>query len=349
GVEALRDEEGELFFRAVREAISNAVAHRSYNLTGTVVVAVRFPDVEITSPGSFPGGRTWKQLLNFEHVSSPTDAAVAWYLTALRGFEGIGRGFRVFEEFVRAFGEGALECEEDPAGPSVRIVIRRQRPRRSRSEESPEEQSVSVERTRPGSFPDPPSGFLELPSTTVQQDLLSGSIKTIGEFEVIREIGRGGMGVVFAARDPRLGRDVAIKVLPARYSSDVSRERFQREVRAASRLRHPGIVPVLVAGETSDYAYFVMELVEGESLRDYIDRQKGEGARGSDRFAEIARQVRQVADALHYAHELGIIHRDIKPGNILLDKIDRRPRLVDFGVSRDLRDSTITTTGEVMG
>jgi predicted HTH transcriptional regulator len=96
-----RDRTSQLFFDAVREAISNAIAHRDYTRNGAVRVTVQYPSVEVVSPGGFPSGRTWRSVMQSEHVSNPVDAAIAWYLTTVLAFEGVGRGFEIFEEYVR--------------------------------------------------------------------------------------------------------------------------------------------------------------------------------------------------------------------------------------------------------
>ncbi len=163
------------------------------------------------------------------------------------------------------------------------------------------------------------------------------------EFEFVREIGRGGMGVVYEARQPRLDRRVAIKMLlGGPWARPESRERFRSEARAAARLRHPGIVTVYEVGEIDGNPYLALELVEGPSLAEVARHVPLPPKRAAD-------ILRQVADAMAHAHAAGILHRDLKPSNILLDAGDT-PRITDFGLARDLgSDAGLTRTGEVFG
>ncbi len=165
------------------------------------------------------------------------------------------------------------------------------------------------------------------------------------EYEVERELGRGGMAVVFSATHRRLGRPVAIKVLPPTLTRGANaRERFVREARLAAALSHPGIVPVYAAATCGDIAYFVMSLVDGESLGRRLQRE----ARLS--IADAQSVLADVADALGYAHDTGVVHRDVKPDNILLDRTTGRPLLTDFGIARALYDDTrMTLDGVVLG
>src|ERR1700680_3587401 len=128
----------------------------------------------------------------------------------------------------------------------------------------------------------------------------------LGPYEVLAPIGKGGMGEVYRARDPRLNRDVAIKVLPQAFATDAARERFQREARAASALDHPNICVVHDVGEATGHPFLVMELLNGKTLRDHI------GSQPLDIPAALTLSI-EVADALDAAHSKGIIHRDIKP------------------------------------
>ncbi|HEY6829686.1 MAG TPA: serine/threonine-protein kinase, partial [Gemmatimonadaceae bacterium] len=128
-----------------------------------------------------------------------------------------------------------------------------------------------------------------------------------GQYELEREIGRGGMGVVYLARDARLERQVAIKTLPVHLAGDpVVRERFLREARTAARLSHPNIVPIHRADEIAGHVFFVMGFVDGESLAQRIVE------RGRLDPRELVRELRDVADALEHAHRRGIVHRDVK-------------------------------------
>ena len=143
------------------------------------------------------------------------------------------------------------------------------------------------------------------------------------------EIGRGGMGVVYRARDEKLKRPVAIKVLPPElaYRPDI-RARFMREAETAARLSHPHIVPIHTVGEADDLVYFVMGLVEGESLAVRIKR------RGRLSIDESRRIFKETADALYAAHQQGVIHRDVKPDNILLEGTRGRVMVTDFGIAK---------------
>src|ERR1700741_2037116 len=131
-----------------------------------------------------------------------------------------------------------------------------------------------------------------------------------GEYSLERELGRGGMGVVYLARDVQLDRDVAIKVLPAHLARDASsRERFVREARMAAGLSHPHIVPIHRVGETRGFVFFVLSYVEGETLGDRLR------ASGPLAPVDASRILREVSWALAYAHGRGIVHRDVKPDN----------------------------------
>ena len=161
------------------------------------------------------------------------------------------------------------------------------------------------------------------------------------------EIGRGGMGVVYRARDERLQRRVAIKVLPPElaFSSEI-RQRFTREAQTAARLSHPHIVPIHDVGEGQGIVYFVMGLIEGESLAARIRR------RGRVPPEETRRIIRETADALSAAHALSVIHRDIKPDNILLEGTRGRVVVTDFGIAKALSatsGATLTSAGMAIG
>jgi predicted Ser/Thr protein kinase len=165
------------------------------------------------------------------------------------------------------------------------------------------------------------------------------------QFEVIRPLGRGGMGVVYLARERGLERLVAIKVLlPEVSATEESRERFRREARTAARLTHPNILPLYAFGEVGELAYLVMGYVRGESL---ADRLKQDGKVQPD----TARQVlAELADALDYAHRHGVVHRDIKPENVLIDDESGRALLTDFGIAKARTASgTLTRTGAIVG
>ena len=152
-----------------------------------------------------------------------------------------------------------------------------------------------------------------------------------GRYEIEREIGRGGMATVYRARDIHHDRPVALKVLHAELAESLGAERFQREIRVAASLQHPHILTVHDSGETAGHLWFTMPFIEGESLRDRLNREK------QLPLDDALRIAREVADALDYAHRRGIVHRDIKPENILL--IDGQAIVADFGIARALGGS----------
>src|SRR3954462_7816650 len=153
------------------------------------------------------------------------------------------------------------------------------------------------------------------------------------------------MGIVYLARDVQLDRDVAIKVLPTHLAhTRESRERFVREARTAAGLSHPHIVPIHRVGETGGFVYFVMSYIEGETLGERLR------ARGPLPPADAARVMREVAWALAYAHGRGIVHRDVKPDNILLEAATGRALVTDFGIAHGGRNGDPETDpGKIMG
>jgi tRNA A-37 threonylcarbamoyl transferase component Bud32/tetratricopeptide (TPR) repeat protein len=209
----------------------------------------------------------------------------------------------------------------------------------------------------------------------------------LGDFRIVRELGRGGMGVVFEAVQESLGRRVALKVLASHAQLDAEkRERFVREAKAAARLHHTNIVPVFGVGEQDGLPYYVMQLIPGRSLHEIIadwrttsgrdtaaGKARGHGSTATDDWTEskadkppsasnvgpalnphrgdwnlIADVGAQAADALHYAHDQGVLHRDVKPGNLILD--DRgQVWVADFGLAKLVDTRTLTATGHVLG
>ncbi|MCA0374785.1 MAG: serine/threonine protein kinase [Gemmatimonadetes bacterium] len=167
-------------------------------------------------------------------------------------------------------------------------------------------------------------------------------------YELDCEIGRGGMGIVYRARDRRLKRHVAIKLLPPELSfrRDV-RSRFLREAETAAQLSHPNIVPIYSVDEVGNLVFFVMACIDGDNLAKML------ATRGPLPVADVRRWLLEVADALAYAHARGVVHRDIKPDNILLDGIDGRALVTDFGIARAASDSgegaRLTATGMAIG
>jgi serine/threonine protein kinase len=216
-------------------------------------------------------------------------------------------------------------------------------------------------------------------------------LERLGDYHILREIGRGGMGVVYEARQESLGRRVALKVLSRSAASDKHRQRFEREARAAAQLHHTNIVPVFGVGREEGLSYYVMQYIDGQCLSQLLGRLKRSPAtdrtrhtaptspdtlpfadsptdkpgaaslapspirkgdpdpmRGAHYHRWVAEIGLQVAEALHYAHGQGIIHRDIKPGNLLLDP-QGTVWITDFGVARLAEEDELTAVGDVVG
>ncbi len=178
-----------------------------------------------------------------------------------------------------------------------------------------------------------------------------GVLGTIGPYEVLGAIGRGGMGVVLRACDPKLNRIVAVKaLLPELASNPNSRRRFLREAQAAAAISHPHVVSIHAVDDSDqDHSgtpvppFLVMECIVGQSLQQKLDKV------GPLRLTEILRISRQISDGLAAAHKQGLVHRDIKPANILLENGVERVKITDFGLARAIDDITVTRTGEVCG
>ena len=165
-----------------------------------------------------------------------------------------------------------------------------------------------------------------------------------GHYSLERELGRGGMGIVFLARDVALDRPVAIKLLPTAMAAQPAlRQRFVHEAQMAARLSHPNIIPIFAVDEVDDFVFFVMAYVEGETLGHRLQ------SRGPLTPAEGTRMIQEVAWALAYAHLRGIVHRDVKPDNILLEQATGRALVSDFGIARRADASGGTAVGEVLG
>jgi serine/threonine protein kinase/tetratricopeptide (TPR) repeat protein len=183
--------------------------------------------------------------------------------------------------------------------------------------------------------------------------------RRLGDYRILREVGRGAMGIVFEAAQESLGRRVALKVLPGTFALDPRRvERFRREARATARVHHPSIVPVYEVGEADGNHYYAMEYIDGPSLdrvlagaREAGPERRRPGSSTASDAAYIARSVEraaELAEGLAQAHALGLVHRDVKPSNILLDR-DGRWVLVDFGLVHESEAEALTRSGEMVG
>ncbi len=184
-------------------------------------------------------------------------------------------------------------------------------------------------------------------------------LQRIGDYKIVDEIGRGGMGVVYEAVDESLDRRVAVKLLPAVHTlSPLRVARFEREARAAASLHHTNIVPVFGFGEIDGQHYYVMQLIDGISLADWMRKEErfsddeGDVSSSSsselNRFRAVSEIGLQIADALQFAHSRGILHRDIKPSNILLDK-QNVVWVTDFGLAKAKDSVDLTNSGDLIG
>jgi len=210
--------------------------------------------------------------------------------------------------------------------------------------------------------PDPVGAAAELESRRVAL-----AADDIPGFRLIREVHRGGQGVVYQARAEAGGRDVAIKVLRGRRLSDPqARARFEREIHILRRLAHPGIVAVRHSGTAGEHAYYVTEYIEGRRLDEWIVERRldvpqpraSDTPGAADRAAErrhiqaALRLFVEICDAVNAAHRAGVVHRDLKPGNILIDA-DERPHILDFGLARaseqDSEAAGLTGSGQFLG
>src|SRR5438034_15462 len=182
-----------------------------------------------------------------------------------------------------------------------------------------------------------PTGAPKMKSRTVRM------LGDFGDYELLEEIGRGGQGVVYRARQKSLNRTVALKVIGlGHWATEAHLKRFRREAEAAASLDHSGIVPIYEVGERDGSCYFSMKFVEGGQLDAVVKREPMPIRRAVELIAKVARTV-------HYAHEHSVLHRDIKPGNILLDQ-KGEPHLTDFGLARLVEsESSLTHTLEVLG
>src|SRR5262245_4252494 len=183
-----------------------------------------------------------------------------------------------------------------------------------------------------------------MPESAVDPLFLAFQEAVVGRYSLERELGRGGMGVVYLAREVRLDRPVAIKLLPPEFAAQSQlRDRFMREARTAARLSHPYIVPIHSVDEIGGFVFYVMAYVDGETLGQRV------ASRGPLPPSEVTRILREVAWALAYAHAQGVVHRDVKPANILLERGTERAMVTDFGIARLTQSAGETAIGEVLG
>ena len=189
--------------------------------------------------------------------------------------------------------------------------------------------------------PEPPATPASLPAPSLSAD--SSPLGSFGDYDLLEEIARGGMGVVYKARQRKLGRLVAVKMIQAGpLAGKEFVQRFRTESAAAAILQHPSIVAIHDVGVHDGRHYFSMDYVEGQNLAQLVGQQPRPAN-------QAARYVELIALAIHYAHERGILHRDLKPSNVLIDSNDQ-PRITDFGLARRLdADSSLTMTGQVLG
>ena len=169
----------------------------------------------------------------------------------------------------------------------------------------------------------------------------------LDDYQVVREIGRGGMGIVYEAIHESLGRRVAVKVLASHLTGDKTNlRRFQREATAAARLRHPNVVPVFGFGQCGSFHYYVMDFVDGESVSDWL--RSGPELDDASRCRKVAEIGMKICGALQYAHSKDVLHRDIKPDNLLLDQ-QGEVWITDFGLAKLTRQQSMTQTGDLLG
>lgn len=194
-----------------------------------------------------------------------------------------------------------------------------------------------------------PQDLPNRPADAIRDDALREHLARVlaANYELEQEIGRGGMGIVYRARDRRLKRAVAVKLLPPdlAYRSDI-RSRFLREAETSAQLSHPSIVPIYTVEEADNLVFFIMGLVHGDTIAQRL-RERGPMA-----AEEVRRALREIADALAYAHARNVVHRDIKPDNVLLDNETGRAMVTDFGIARAASEGTdtrLTTTGLAIG
>jgi serine/threonine protein kinase len=185
--------------------------------------------------------------------------------------------------------------------------------------------------------------------STFKADHLVG--EEVGTYTLVQELGRGGMAVIFVAYQRTLKRRIAVKILPKSLMTSVAAEFFQREAEAAAILSHPNIIPVYEVGDNGEFLFIAMQLITGQSLSYFIKRVR-KNILPSKRFLPVKMSIKiviDVLDALDYAHAQDIVHRDIKPGNILMETHTKRPIIMDFGLAKVLRQPYQRETGMILG
>jgi serine/threonine protein kinase len=175
-------------------------------------------------------------------------------------------------------------------------------------------------------------------------------LERLGEYRIIRELGRGGMGIVYEALQESLGRLVALKVIPRHGLLDARRrQRFQREAHAVAQLHHTNIVPIFATGEHDGLPYYAMQYIRGSGLDRLLEEWRRDGlVREDAHWRFVARVGMQAAEALQYAHDQGILHRDVKPANILIDE-HKAAWITDFGLAKLAGRDDLTNSGDIVG
>ncbi len=211
-------------------------------------------------------------------------------------------------------------------------------------------------RLRSGDTAEIPPDAATAPEIGRDVDDLAGAV--VGGYRILRELGRGGMGVVYLAEDAELRRKVALKILPGGAADASARARFRREAEAASRLDHPNLCGVLGAGSEGGVRWIAMRFVQGTTLARRIADDRAERDAGptgesgtrveASRWREIVALVETTARAVHAAHEVNVVHRDLKPQNIMVQE-DGSPVVLDFGLAQDGSDEGLTATGDILG